>query len=272
MPSRRATAHHTRPPDVARGLAGGVLLGLPLAYTQEIWEHGTNLRPWLTLFLLVVTFGLNIALSHFVGFERGRTERPIEDAIVGFGLAHLLAAGLLLLLDRIDLSTPSVNALVTIALTAIPTSIGFALGNALAPEEGGKGSDKLVGPTGDMLAAGAGAVVLSFNIAPTEEPILLAGELGMYRLIALVLLSLVLSYVMVFYAEFGGREGRSASAGASQGPLTETCLAYLAALLVATALLASFGRLTGAPGTDLAMAVVVGFPASMGAALGRMLV
>ena len=31
--------------------------------------------------------GLNLALSYFVGFRRGRTQRPTEDAVVGMGLS-----------------------------------------------------------------------------------------------------------------------------------------------------------------------------------------
>src|SRR5688500_19256479 len=89
-----------------RGVSGGVILGLPLVYTQEVWLHGATLRPPVILGLLLVTFGLNVALSRYVGFERGRTHRALEDAVVGFGCSFVLAAGLLFLLDRIELSMP----------------------------------------------------------------------------------------------------------------------------------------------------------------------
>ncbi|HVF12085.1 MAG TPA: DUF2391 family protein, partial [Actinomycetota bacterium] len=150
-------------PDIMRGVAAAVLLGLPLVYTQEVWMLGASMDPRLILLLLGLAFVMNLALSHFVGFEAGRTFRPFEDAIVGFGLSFLLSAGLLGLLDRIDPVMPLDNNLGIIALCAIPISLGFALGNALAPKSGGEGSDKMTGGLGELLAAGAGAVVLSLN-------------------------------------------------------------------------------------------------------------
>jgi putative integral membrane protein (TIGR02587 family) len=255
-----------------RGVAGGVILGLPLVYTQEVWVHGATLRPPVILGLLAVSFGLNVALSRFVGFERGRTFRPIEDAVVGFGISFVLAAALLFLLDRIEPSMSSSNVLGIIALSSVPTSLGFALGNALAPIGGGEGADEMRGGTGELLAAGAGAVVLSLNIAPTEEPILLAYQLDFIRLIGIVFVSLLLSWLIVFHAEFGGRESRRQTVGAIHSPTVETLLAYLVAFFVAGLLLAAFGEIEGLNGTSLAEAVVLAFPASMGAALGRLLV
>lgn len=255
-----------------RGVSGGVILGLPLVYTQEVWLHGATLPTFGILALLVVSFVMNLALSRFVGFERGRTHRPLEDAIVGFGCSFMLAAGLLFLLDRVDPTMPLYNIIGIVALTSVPTSLGFALGNALAPLGGGEGSEEMKGHGGELLAAGAGAVVLSLNIAPTEEPILLAYQLDPIRLVAIVAVSVGLSFLIVFYAEFGGRQSRAQSEGVIQSPIVETALAYLVALVVAGLLLTAFGEVDGFSGASLAEVVVLGFPASMGAALGRLLV
>jgi len=77
---------------------------------------------------------------------------------------------------------------------------------------------------------------------------------------------------MVFYAEFGGREHRVASDGATQGPLTETLLAYVVAFVVSAGMLAVFGRVDDPNGAALSRTVTLAFPASIGAALGRLLV
>lgn len=255
-----------------RGVGAGVILGLPLVYTQEVWLHGSSLDPFVILGLLGITLGLNLAFSHFVGFRKKRILRPIEDAVAGLGLSFLLSAGLLVLLGRIDGTMDGANVLGVIALCAVPISLGFALGNALAPVEGAEQEEAMKGSPGDLLAAAGGALVLSLNIAPTEEPILLAYEISWIRLVAIVAVSLVLSYVLVFYAEFGGRETRASHTGAAHGPVTETALAYIVALLVSGLLLWTFGRFEGINGADLAEVVVLAFPASMGAALGRLLV
>jgi hypothetical protein len=42
-------AEATSAEDVARGVAGGAILGLPLVYTQETWLHGRSVSPVLIL-------------------------------------------------------------------------------------------------------------------------------------------------------------------------------------------------------------------------------
>lgn len=267
-----AAAGATTPEDTMRGIAGGFVLGVPLVYTQEVWFHGGNLSPFDILGLLAASFLLNLALSTVVGFHAGRTKRPFEDAVVGFGLSFLISAFLLVLLRRVDLEMAFGPRLGIIALSAVPISLGFALGNSLAPREGGKLEEGSGGGFGDLLAAAGGAVVLVLNIAPTEEPLLLAAELGSIRLIGLVAVSLALSYVMVFFAEFGGKGGRINSNHPIHTPLVETVLAYLVALVVSAGLLRAFGELPAIDGSTLARSVVLAFPASLGAALGRLLV
>jgi putative integral membrane protein (TIGR02587 family) len=258
--------------DVVRGVAGGTILGVPLLYTQETWIQGRSVSPVVILTGLVVVLGLNVALSYFVGFRPGRTQRPVEDAVVGMGLSVLLATILLVLLDRAGPGSSPENAVGMIALLAIPVSIGFSVGSALAPRSGGVKSEEIQGGSGDLLVAAAGGLVFAVNIAPTKEPVLLAAELDGVRLGLVVVASLVLPYLMVFYAEFGGRDRRVASDGATQGPLTETLLAYAVAFAVSAAMLAMFGRLDAVTGATTAIVVTLAFPTSIGAALGRLLV
>jgi putative integral membrane protein (TIGR02587 family) len=258
--------------DVMRGVAGGTLLGVPLLYTQETWLHGRGVSPMVILAGLIATFAMNVALSYFVGFRPGRTNRPTEDAVVGMGLSVVLSALLLVLLDRIGPATSVENAFGVTALTAIPVSIGFSIGVALAPRGGGEKAEQIRGGGGDLLVAAAGALVFALNIAPTAEPVLLAAQLDGVRLGLLVVASLILPYLMVFYAEFGGREHRVASDGATQGPITETLLAYAVAFVVSAAMLAMFGRVEALDGAATARVVTMAFPASIGAALGRLLI
>jgi putative integral membrane protein (TIGR02587 family) len=266
------TQTRTTPQDVMRGVAGAVLLGGPLLYTQEIWDHGRALDPLVVLAQLFAAFVLSAALSYYVGFRHGRTHRPFEDAVVGAGTGILLSFLLLLVLGRISFAMPASSIFGTIALTASPAMIGFAIGNALAPEQGGAGAKRMRGGRADLLAAAGGAIVLALNIAPTEEPIRLAQELTWLQLALLVGLSLALPYLIVFEAEFGGREDRRAHDGATQRPSTETLLAYVVAFLLSALMLWSFGRVHRVDLPSLAAVVSLGFPASLGAALGRMLV
>src|SRR5688572_22696763 len=142
--------------DVMRGVAGGAILGVPLLYTQETWLHGRTVSPVVILAGVIVAFGVNVALSYFVGFRPGRIHRPMEAAVVGMGLSVLLSALLLLLLDRVGPGTSLENALGVTALASIPVSIGFSIGAALAPLGGGEKAEQIKGGGGDLLVAAAG--------------------------------------------------------------------------------------------------------------------
>src|SRR5688572_6788217 len=122
----------TTPPELMRGVSGGVILGLPLIYTQEVWMLGASINPLGIVGLLAVSFLLNLLLSRYVGFE-DEAATPLEDAIEGLGVSIVLSAGLLLLMERITLDMAPPNILGVIALCSVPVSLGFALGNALAP-------------------------------------------------------------------------------------------------------------------------------------------
>ena len=82
--------------------------------------------------------------------------------------------------------------------------------------------------------------------------------------------SLLASYGIVFVAGFGDQEGRHTQEGPFQRPITETVVSYLVSLGVAAVLLWLFQR-GGAPFDDLLTRVVVlGFPAAVGGAAGRL--
>ena len=55
--------------DVKRGVEGGAILGVPMLYTQETWLHGRSVSPVVILVGVILAFGVNVALSYFVGFR-----------------------------------------------------------------------------------------------------------------------------------------------------------------------------------------------------------
>ena len=101
---------------------------------------------------------------------------------------------------------------------------------------------------------------------------MLAAELDYGHALALIALSLALTYVIVFVSGFG--TGQHEQQGPFQSPVTETVLAYLLSLLVALAALLLFDRIEWADslGEIVAMVFVLGLPAAVGGAAGRLVV
>jgi uncharacterized membrane protein len=100
----------------------------------------------------------------------------------------------------------------------------------------------------------------------------LAADLDYAHALALIALSLLLTYVIVFASGFG--IGQHEQQGPFQSPLTETVLAYVLSLLVALVALALFDRVEwGDPlGEIVTMVLVLGLPAAVGGAAGRLVV
>jgi putative integral membrane protein (TIGR02587 family) len=176
-----------------------------------------------------------------------------------------------------------VNAAETVVVQAAP----FALGAAVAAQvfrpddDGGRdGPDPGSGPprsstwetARDLGASATGALFFAMAIAPTEEIPMIAASLSPAEAAVLVVLSLVATYLIVFVAGFADQEARRTQVGALQHPLTETVAAYVTTLVVALCMLWVFDNLTGDPLTVLVETVVLGLPAGVGGAAGRVIV
>jgi putative integral membrane protein (TIGR02587 family) len=125
----------------------------------------------------------------------------------------------------------------------------------------------------DLDATVIGAVLIAFSIAPTEEVPLLAASLPPLWLLLIMAASLGLSYGIVFAAGFTDRTERT-QRGLLLSPITETLVAYLVALVISVTMLVLFQQLNQ---TDpwqewLSNTLVLGLPASIGGAAGRILI
>ena len=100
---------------------------------------------------------------------------------------------------------------------------------------------------------------------------MLAAGLNLQHLLALVGLSLAISYGIVFASGFDPRSSGAARRGVFQRPITETTLAYVVSLAVSLGALYLLHRV--GPEDPLYYVVeqtlVLGLPASIGGAAGR---
>lgn len=224
-----------------------------------------------------------LALSHISGFrlqaDRHRFSTDLEEAVQALAVGAVGGLIVMVTLARLGPDDPPEQWARLIALQAIPLSIGAALGNAFLAEGGSRVSGDDPPPASaskallvDVAATAFGAFFVSFNIAPTEEVQLLATQMSPAHLAALMFLSLVIAYAIVFEAEFLGIGRRRAQIGPFQQPSAETVLSYCVALVVAAGMLYLLGRVeTGDPLRDVvAQTVVLGLPATIGGAAGRL--
>lgn len=117
--------------DLVRAAAGGMLFGIPLLYTMEVWWIGSATTPAGMAAVFALTFVPVILLIHTAGFRRSRDFRwadILSDAVEAVAIGVVSVATVLVLLQEITLDTPFSETLGKIVYEATP----FALGAAVA--------------------------------------------------------------------------------------------------------------------------------------------
>ena len=274
------------------------MFGIPLLYTVEVWAIGSSTDSLRLLWVQAATFVMVLLLTQLEGFRKSLSIHPIEtvlESIEAVGIGIICAAIALLLLRRITLETPLSEALGKLIFEGVPFSLGVTLARATLSQRPNRDrrssesdllsaksvSAKLGGSVGiaiadtlvDIDAAIIGAIVIAFSIAPTEEVAILASALPPLWLLLVMGASLLISYIIVFASGFADRS-RRAERGLLLSPITETLVAYLVVLLASALMLIFFQQLgLSDPWQEwLSNIIVLGLPASVGGAAGRILV
>ncbi|MEL6353685.1 MAG: TIGR02587 family membrane protein [Cyanobacteria bacterium J06627_28] len=286
---------------ILRGAAGSFLFGIPLLYTVEVWAIGSATDAFRLLAVQAVTFVVVLLLTQIEGFRRSLSINPIEtvlESIEALGIGIVCAAIALLLLRRITLDTPLSEALGKLIFEGVPFSLGVTLArstlerrrpsqrrtleaDSLLPQALPQAAETLRSTVGSALgdtlvdidATIIGAIVIAFSIAPTEEISMIASDLPPLWLLLVMAASLIISYIIVFASGFTDR-GARAKRGLLLSPLAETLVAYIVVLAASALMLVFFQQLTGNdPWQEwLSDIIVLGLPASVGGAAGRILV
>ncbi|MBD2111769.1 MULTISPECIES: TIGR02587 family membrane protein [Cyanophyceae] len=271
--------------DLMRGIAGAFLFGAPFLYTMEVWWKGNFTSPPRMMLILGMAYLALVLLNIKGGFRaeqpRSRTQILVESA-EGLAIALFTATLSLTLLDILHIET-GIDAIMGRLITlSLPFSIGVGIANNLllrtGDDDGDESAQKRDHPLRSTLSdAGAallGAIVVGSSIAPTDEIPMISSSLEPTRLLLIMASSLLLSYIIVFEANFGAQRQRRAQSGLFQKPISETVAAYLIALAAATLMLWLFQVIrVGDPINQwVSYIIVLGLPCTIGGAAGRLAV
>lgn len=274
--------------DLVRGASGGFLFGMPLLYTMEVWWVGSSASPVRLLLAIVLTFAIVFMLNRTAGFRKTSDTNAIEaamDTVEALAIGILCTGIVLVLLREITLETALSEAVGKLIYESVPFSLGVALANQFlggdesrdqqrSGNEETKPEGALHATLSDLGGTLIGATIIAFNIAPTDEIPMLAGAVSGLRLLLVMAASLLISYAIVFAAGFANQQKRQQQEGIFQRPLSETIVAYLVSLFAAALMLAFFNRLHLADPWQvwLSYSIVLGLPATIGGAAGRLAV
>lgn len=264
---------------LARAFGGAIIFALPLLMTMEMWFLGFYAEPSRLLLFLIVNFVTLVGLSRFGGFER--TEHwfdDVLDALAAYGVAIIASAVVLAVFGILQPGMPLQEIVGKVAIQSVPASFGAML--ARKQFSSGPGDDLSeehaqlhAGYGAQLFLMTAGALFLAFNVAPTEEMILIGYKMSPWHAIALVLFSVLLLHAFVYSIGFAGQEEPPEGHGFRRRFFGYSMAGYGVALLVSLYVLWTFGRTEGVDLSQVAtMTAVLGFPAAIGAAIARLVV
>jgi putative integral membrane protein (TIGR02587 family) len=270
--------------DLIRGACGGFLFGIPLLYTMEVWWIGSLVEPGRIMLALVITYIVVFLVNRTAGFRTIKKTSVIDaamESVEAIAIGIICTTFILILLREITSDVPLDEALGKVLFESVPFTLGVALSQEFLSGERNldiqsknksQENDKLNATIADIGATLLGATVIAFNIAPTDEVSMIATAVTGLWLLPIIATSLIISYGIVFVSGFANQSKRMQQKGIFQRPLSETVMAYLVALLAAAFMLWFFERISFEdPWTVwLEYSLILGLPASIGGAAGRL--
>jgi putative integral membrane protein (TIGR02587 family) len=263
---------HNFAADLAHDFGGAILFSLPLLMTMEMWWLGFYMDRLRLALFLVFAFAMVMGLSYFEGGEE-TFKIEVLDAFTACAVGYTVAAVMLLLLGIIKPGMSADELMGKIALHSVPCSIGAILARRqLGGEKTHKEQRRVEQYGGKLFLMSAGAIFLAFQLAPTEEMVLIGYQITGWHAAALAVVSLGIMQAFLLSVEAKSRNSIFAADFFWGVFMRFTIVGYALVLLLSLYVLWTFGRLDGTAGSEAMMSVLVlGFPAAVGASAARLI-
>lgn len=273
--ARLDNRHYAR--GLGRAFGGALFFAFPLLMTMEMWSLGFTIQPLRLAVFLGLSLPLLFGLSYYAGFRK--TYGPLDDALdalAALAVGFVTAGMLLLLFGVLKPGDTADEVLGKLSVQAVPAAIGALLARSQfaggIDEEAGADREENNRDTygSELFLMAIGALFIAFNVAPTEEMILIAYKMTPWHALALMVLSIGLLHVIVYSLGFAGQHP-------NERPWLAfahfTLPGYAIALLVGLYAQWTFGHLDGQSSGQFAMTTaVLAFPGALGAGAARLLV
>jgi putative integral membrane protein (TIGR02587 family) len=275
--SRENPAHPQSPywmRNLARAFAGAAIFGLPLLMTMEMWWLGFSLNPLKLALFVGLSLPLLVGLAYYSGIRDAFDwQDDVLDAFTALAIGALTSALVMTLLGLLTWREDFSEITGKIAIQMVPAAMGAVLAREQLGQQGDRQVEQKeeVAYFGTLFLMAAGALYLAFNLAPTEEIILISFKMSAWHGIAFALFSVAILHAFVYVVGFYGQE-RAETEGFWLLLLRYSITGYAVTLLVSTYILWTFGRFDGLGVADgTLMVVILAFPGALGAAAARLI-
>ncbi|GAA3958154.1 TIGR02587 family membrane protein [Allohahella marinimesophila] len=241
---------------------------------MEMWWIGFHIEPFRLIALILLSLPLYVGISSMIGFrEEKHLWDNIIDVLVAYALAFCASALVLLAFRVITSETAPDEVFSMILLQAVPGSLGALLARSQL-STGQKDQDSQEEKyTGELIILITGALFLAFNVAPTEEMVLISYLMTPWHSIALVIFTVLVMHMFTVGSESLAKSGSGAWSAHRRLFIRFTAIGYVLAFAVSVFMLWVFGRSENDSLQHfISTAVVLSFPAGVGAAASRLII
>lgn len=270
--------------EYGRGIIGGLLFSLPMLYTMELWWAGFLSTPSRLLIYLFVGIFLLMVYNHYVGLRKDRSLfEGFMESLEEMGLGILLTIFILYITGRIlpEMSYSEISG--KIIIEAVTVAIGISVGKSQLGGDNDENEEDILEDKEQKSShhplirsinlALCGAILVASNVAPTEEIIQIALESDTFKVLIIAVLSIAMGGAVLYHINFKGAKQWVIEPDNHWDILAGTLVMYAVALVSSAFMLWFFNRFDGISVYGMvAQTVVLGFPATLGASAGRLLI
>lgn len=260
-----------------RGVVGGLIFALAPLYTLEVWLQGFVATPRVLLLATVVTYGLLVAYAHYAGIHN--TDSILEEALEAleiFFIGFVVGTIVLILLGQLPPSLSFEVMVNRVVLEGLVSAIGVAVGSTQLgqnPDDSGTTDQEQRGLIHEFAYSALGGILIVAGFATTMEIVVIGLEAPTWAVLTVAVLSYLLALGVMSYFDFRGSERfQKDDCIYAGGPVGDAFVTYAIGLVASAALLWAVGRFESAGlAPSLFMVVYLAFPATLGAAVGRLI-
>lgn len=262
--------------EYGRGLIGGLLFSVPMLYTMELWWTGFIVSPTRLITYFVVGFLILLMYNHYVGIRESHSNmEALFESLEEMGMGLLLTAFILWITNRISADMPTTEIVGKMIVEAVAVAIGISIGKTQLSNQSEDSESELREPhlyRGIGIAL-CGALLVSSNVAPTYEIVVIALEAPVFKILIIALFSIALAGVVLYFSDFIGTKLWVKRPENTFDIIFGTLLTYAVALISSAFLLWFFSRFDGLSlSGSVAEIITLGFPSAIGASAGRLLI
>src|SRR5690606_32449269 len=267
--------------EYGRGIIGGLIFSLPIVCTMEMWWAGFILPPEKLLVNVLVTFLLLVGYNSFSGLRKDNSFWEVcRESVEEIGLAFVATFLFLLLIDRVEWSMSFYEIAGKTIVETMVVAIGISVGTEqlVADEENGSDASESSSSAGTpeerefirmIVLSVCGAVLFIAPVASTVEILIMAIESSFFQQIGMVIVSIVLAFITLFFSDFKGTMNGETNL---MKMISHLVTLYLIVLLVAGIFLWFYDNLSGYNlHVILGKMIILGIPGTLGASAGRLL-